>query len=306
VITNPFATPELWVRFYGRFVFVEARDRPGQLTALAVKMDHKPADSPDHHQVFLTVAENNVDRVASKNPTFRITGTDLVPIEAVRLMWNLELSHIDIPGPDDFEWMKSPLTRPLADLNHLIESTEPQLSAFELTAKAVITLHTGTGLASHLTTPFKLMRYEYVSWQTGEPVEPGRTWDLADMVQVSIKMPTRSIEIGFDNHERVVIDPKLPTAAIILSFSNLCTRADRHLTDMEFVKFYEILENRLDDAKLKVPRLTNVISLPTPAPTETAVEPILPFGDCFLGASIVVASLPDSPAVRPADISRRS
>src|SRR4051812_32559647 len=134
-------------------------------------MDDKPADSPDHHQVFLTVAENNVDRVASKNPTFRITGTDVVPIEAVRLMWNLESSRIKFPGPNDFKWLKSRVNMPLADLNDLIKPTEPVLRPFEPTlqhspAKAVITLETGTGIASHLTTPFKMMQYEYVYLST--------------------------------------------------------------------------------------------------------------------------------------------
>ena len=304
MITNPFTTPELWLRFYGRFVFVEADNRPGQLTAVAVKMDDEPPESPNHHQVFLTIAENNVDRDTSKQPTYRITGTDVIPIEAVRLMWNLESSHMNFPGPNDFKWFQSRVNMPLADLNSLIKPTEPVLRTFESTAKAVITLQTGTGLASHLTTPFKLMQYEYISLLTQKPVEPRRTWDLADMVQVTIKMPAGSFSIGFGDNERVVIRPKLPTAAVVLSFSNLCTSRNRDFTDTEFAAFYGIVEKPVDE--IKVPKLASVFSLPKPAATGPVVEPILPFGDCFLGASITVAKLPDSPAIRPADTNRHS
>jgi hypothetical protein len=287
---------ELLVRFYGRFVFVQNKKDPTHLTALAIDMARQGL--AEKHDAFMTILESNVNRTARTDecvPSHRIIGTDLSPYEAARDFWKIEGCHIDIPVQGGFRWADTRVTTPIADLNALIKPQTAKMLPLDSVASAVITLHAGTGVASHLTT-LKFMEYKYVLYgnHTQETNDPQTK--LADMVQVSIKLPgsTKLVVTKAGDVKTVALEPKFaghqfPVPAVVLSFSNLCTRSSAGVYDTEFAAFYDILEDPPAKTTRKIPKLATAPALVPTAGIALPPEPYSwPFGDCFLGASIEV------------------
>src|SRR5689334_9180106 len=130
--------PQLFLRFYGRFLFVRTEsmlrvlaidvtddksdpDNPDRepCTAYVKHTDDKPnADDRDCHVPFMTLREKNVG-LATIKPSSRIMGTEVAPFQGALRVWNLKQWTVTINsdgGP--VRWPEDEAI-PLADLGVL-------------------------------------------------------------------------------------------------------------------------------------------------------------------------------------------
>jgi hypothetical protein len=303
---------ELDLRFYGRFIFVMPKDDHAPLTALAVNLQQTPTTErtgvkpPDCHEVFLTVRQENV---GGGTPERRLMSTDYVPFRGALNVWNLEHYVLDVCSDDPFEWrdLKEPPVR-LADLDKLSHcKLNPKYlgESPEDPVTAIIRIFGGSATPLHIpsrSVPNLIPDYEYVLPEdpNAEPVPAGK---LADMVQVSMSLPSDGLKISMtkktreqdqqdlticgDFFELPPNPPKEATKAsnpiVVVTFSNLCNRSEQLYSDpdIEFACFYNLLSGTTDERR--VPKLANP---KPPATTCGVISQMVPFGDCFLGAKI--------------------
>ena len=230
--------PGLWVRFYGRFVFVPTREkqRDGteqlRLTVLAVDVGYAKTESTvapnldehnitpgdkdkepkDRHHVLMTVLEKNVVRKKDdgdwKSATLRLIGTEIAPFQGASYIWDIDGCSVDIPGSGG---VREPLELiPLANLQQL--SKGKQLNQVYLkhppnkpVVTAIIEIHAGSQFAWHLPTKKSVRpgdtKYEFVSANTGQVDHAFEPKPYADMVQITMDLPPEGVKLNVKKRE---------------------------------------------------------------------------------------------------------
>ena len=279
---------QVWVRFYGRFVYVVGN---GELTALALNFTNSKVKAC-RHDAFMTISEPNVDigkATDSLNPTYLSIGTELAPGNGGRYQWSIAQRVIDVPIDGGFKWADATDLR-IANLGTLSGGKivdEKYLRGFvakNSPVQAVIRLHGGEG------TPYDLANeplfYRFVPYGNTAATSKDDPTRLADMIQVVFDRPADAVEVTFIKDEqthaegtkivRVRKDSKHTRAPsgdpLIISFSNLCPVSSSTSPDTEFAGLYDVLIDAPDVDHRKIPILSSA--------------GMQPFGDCFLGAMI--------------------
>jgi hypothetical protein len=283
---------------------------------------HSPDKIPtETHNCFLAMCESNVyhDITSAtppsddfEKPTYRVMATNVVPYDGARALWNLEGCDIDIPSSSTdsgFAWKESWQGAQVANLDDLLKdllgNDEKRLLDIKSTTTATICLHGGEGRPLHeMNAKIKLSEYEYVRFSDGQSTDKKRR-HLADMVEVRIPVSGPHVDLmltrrnpanGQRPSSMIRVIPNvlsvpdfagkgLPTTNLpklyaepLITFSNLCTASQFGDVDKEFAALYEILDNSPKVDFRKVPKLI-----------DPRIKPdFVPFGDCFLGATISV------------------
>jgi hypothetical protein len=306
VLRNPQLTKasQLWLRFYGRFVFVRSDPDVIVLAVNTCPSGH----TADDHKVFVSIREMNV-RDTNITASSRVIGTEVAPFEGALNVWSIDKCDIEVSGNGGVTWPGSTNDLiPLADLKVLARTgkvnpmllEKSQFPPSQSLVTARIRIHEGSEFSFHL--PLGGFTYQFVTLNQPREVFEGGPYPLADMVQVTRRLPREGVHLtvdswpssaaGSDGTRTITVDP-LFEPIVVVSFSNLCSGGNEvDFTDAEFAAFYEVLLER--PQPLYVPKLANVsVHWPQPGEsrkstpfTESRRESMLPFGDCFLGAMI--------------------
>jgi len=211
--------PQLFIRFYGRFVFVLPKpDRP-HLTALAINLpdghNRNRPDSSDRgscHQCFLCIREEDL-APGSLQSDQRIMGTDVIPFKGSLNLWNLEKYTIDIESHEKTTDWHELCDVKLADLGQLSGSeVAPRFlgDVPEDPVIAIIRIPGGRVDCGHLLNfdtridPKKppcpqlhalLPIYQYVDLDPPHTAVPGDL-HLADLVQVTMSLPANGVGLS--------------------------------------------------------------------------------------------------------------
>jgi len=312
-VLNP---AQLWLRFYGRFLFVKPKSG---LIVLAVNACRdatskgsagNPApeqSSKTNHQVFLTIRQINCESHGI-DPSSRLVATEVVPFQGALNVWSIDGSSIEVLGKSALGWPECELI-PLADLNELAPDCEVNsrfldpyqaLQDPDSPFTAFIRIHEGSQFSFHLPTKDFGALWEF---RAPDGSVCGDPRPLADMVQITMTLPRDDgANLTFKQLPRGVAGTNSPTATIsvrpfiepivVVSFSNLCSTPtlinQGDYTDREFASFYNIFVKPPDDKKLFLPHLKSFVPAPRQAEAVQGdvSEPFAPFGDCFLGAMI--------------------
>jgi hypothetical protein len=300
---------QLFIRFYGRFVFVFAGSEL-RVLAVDVRRDRSQnAGREDCHIPFMTVREKNVG-LHTVQPSSRIMGTEVAPFEGALNVWNLNQRIIDIKSSGSVNWPDKNVI-PLKDLKHLSGSEiddaylQPHPSMVPNTAvTAIIDIHSGYSFSFHLPSkeanPLDTL-YDIVTVGNQHDPVPGECPQrLADMVQITMPLPPDGVALTLDDNNSstkpsasdITINPATDRA-VVLSFSNLCSANLEAGPDLEFAQFYDVLKNPPDDYNdRRIPRLTTPISRAARQETSPLTNTSPRFGDCFLGAMISAPPIP--------------
>jgi hypothetical protein len=230
-------------------------------------------------------------------------GTDLVPFRGALNVWNLEGCVLDVWSQDPLKW--SELREPHIQLADLGELSHSQLrkryveEPVESPVTAIIRIHGGTATPAHIpgrdvTQLFPT--YEYVDVNNSE-ADGDNAGILADMVQVTMDLPAKGVEIskGDKSSDHLFVcgdvamlpvppNKKVDDPVVVVTFSNLCNRSEPLQVDKEFAQFYTLVVDQ--QAKRRVPKMTSPKPSPTTGSCGGPVVTRIPFGDCFLGAKI--------------------
>jgi len=285
---------QLWLRFYGRFLFVYSDD---DLIVLAVnacgaetstqsggtptRSQSAKAHENGKHRLFLTIREMNA-MCPSIEPTSRLVGTEVAPFQGALNVWDIDGYSIDVPGKSGAKW-PSDKRIPLADLNvlapgykvnsNLLKRNQPLHPYF----LGVIRVPAGSDFSYHLPTKDFGAKWEFIasddSTVFGAPDDPLRE-PLADMVQITMDLTDGAVDLKLEPLPADTVATSPPSGSItvmpftgpkvdpivVVSFSNLCSTpapiggADDPYVDREFGSFYNVF---LDPPKRRyLPRLT--------------------------------------------------
>jgi len=207
----------VFIRFYGRFLFVMPKDGSPGLTALAVDLGATEAggsgsDPTRRHQPYLTIRQEDI-ATGSAAPDRRFISTDVIPFRGALNLWNLEGYDIDIPIPQSKPFPIDKIHDPihLADLQtdlHGGELNKDYLKSPRSPVTAIIRVNAGPGV--ELQVPSRIPKhliqsYEYVP--ADHPEENGTdAGELADAVQIAIEYPSTGVTLALTKagHERNV------------------------------------------------------------------------------------------------------
>jgi hypothetical protein len=338
--------PKLFLRFYGRFVFVRMRgmvrvlavdvqsddtsvsdDRDCDVAAISREKnthvqldDNTHVDDRDCHIPFMTLREKNVDPDSVKASS-RIMGTEIAPFQGALNVWNLTQWTVTVQGDGIVSWPDDEAI-PLADLKQLSGSDihprylPPGRPGGRVTA--IIDISGGYGFSFHLPdkdvkvppltkeaenplhineikNPFGT-RYDIVTVRSQHTPVPDqrRRQALADMVQITLNLPTDGVTLTIDkndsstpptaNKESIRVRPA-GDEVVVLSFSNLCSGDLQRGPDVEFAHLYCVLQQPGPYQDRKIPTLY---------PAGGVVADSVRFGDCFLGAMISASPTAES------------
>jgi hypothetical protein len=259
------------LRFYGRFVFTQARTNPESVQVLAVMPTFNSSIKARKHTVIMTVRQtSDLTATGSPQPNFRLMSGG-PPSHSDHLVWRIEHANVTVCADGGFSWRDGNHDL-LANLNDLSPKGTP-INSDVLSARrddrlvpSIIKLDAGVGTPKQLRTG---LTYDLAPF--GDPGHPTiSNKHLADMVEVVLTVPTLILDFS-SGGEAPPTTVELATKdldPIAVSFSNLCTVSHTG-PDTEFAGFYEIMK--------------------PPPPLEKRLIPVIhqdpllqfPFGDCF-------------------------
>jgi hypothetical protein len=274
--------PDLFVRFYGRFIFAETPGAPGGLRAIAIDPGWNADIPADAHHLFLTLSEGQIAMPIGRRPanfrkaSYRVMA-NVDPFHASHLLWTLRRQYVDIPSGGGVTWSPGAKER-VADMNALGSGqilNGDYLRHVHGPVTSIISLNGGIATAFQMTT--MPLRYEYVAF--GQPTVVSKDAGLlADMVQVQLPFPQDGLtlttidESGSTSTISIPTPTAPPTVPVIITFSNVCSTSHEG-ADFEFAGFYEIFDPPPVLPTRLIPRMTTVHTRP--------------FGDCFLASRVV-------------------
>jgi len=290
-VLNP---AQLWLRFYGRFLFVNTGS---DLVVLAVNACSTPTDldgsrapskSPNgEHKIFLTIREVNA-RSLSIEPASRLVGTEVAPFLGALNVWNIDGYSIEVSGKAGKAWPTDKQI-PLADLNVLAPDCKVNSDLLKRNHPlhphflSVIRIPEGSQFSYHLPTKDFGALWEFVdsvdrTTVFGSPNNPLAPQPLADMVQIAIDLPEGGVDLTLDplpsdvvkadsRSGSITVTPflnPLIERIVVVSFSNLCSTpvpfGPGPYVDTEFTSFYNVFVEQ--PQKLFLPQLSSVVRLP--------------------------------------------
>jgi hypothetical protein len=241
--------------------------------------------------VFRAGAEGQSPALTTVRPAFKML-TDAGLEQAEVFVWDLAGLKISYPVSGEVTLNGSELLADLRELETLAGRPEPTLGQAALqtgpagTANTLVEVTAGVGTATRVITTAGAYRFVTetdaldndpdndveVADGTGKPVEK----PLADIVEFVVAVPagqTRlTLTLSHANGQAVgIVSVREGTT---VSFSNLCTPIPRrHLYDLEFSQYYDLLAN---------PPATGDRLVPKAPPVPTLAEGV----DCYVQAQI--------------------